>query len=405
MSDFQPWLADLGIINTLGKGKDAVGEALFSAVGCSGREPAGLKKTGWGRAPVFGCDADLESLDAGPANNRVNQLLVAALDDMKAGLSAALRQWSPSRIGVVIGSTDNGAAMALSSMNRYKAEGCFPDGYSLEYQSAHNPAWFIRNRLGLKGPAMALSTACSSSAIALVCARELLETGLCDAVIAGGADIVSRAVYLGFNALEAVAPDYCRPFSVNRSGITLGEGAALFLVCREPFPLYGGVNEESPVIRMLGAGESSDAYHMTAPHPEGTGAEKSMQRALNDAGLTSKNLDYLNLHGTGTELNDAMESRAVSRLFPEALICSSTKGLTGHTLGAAGAMEAGFCWLTLRRGDGRMPAHRWDGEQDPDLPELRLAEATDVKPNLRTAMSNSFAFGGNNSSLILGRDG
>ena len=215
-------------------------------------------------------------------------------------------------------------------------------------------------------------------------------------MLAGGADSLCRSTQAGFTALEAVSPERCNPFSKNRKGINLGEGAALFLVTREG---------RGP--RLLGGGESSDAHHVSAPQPEGLGAAASMRQALASSGLRADQIDYLNLHGTATTLNDAMEALAVAAVLGGAVPCSSTKPLTGHALGAAGALEAAFCWLLLSEAnsEGRLPPHIWDGEADEKLPRLAfVAKDGRLGRRLNNAMSNSFGFGGSNASVILGRD-
>jgi len=222
--------------------------------------------------------------------------------------------------------------------------------------------------------------------------------GICDAVIVGGADSLCRLTLNGFDALELVSDSICNPLSKNRKGINIGEGACLFLLTKE------GCG-----IQFLGCGESSDAYHMSAPDPKGLGAEMSMKRALEDSGLSSLDMDYINLHGTGTKNNDSMESKAISRIFSSKpdIFCSSTKPYVGHMLGASGATEIGFCWLMFHEGDGSIspPPHYWDGCRDEALPQLRLAQSGDRLESKRryAALSNSFAFGGNNCSVIIGK--
>ena len=395
MNNLNPYLSDLGIVNVLGEGKKNIWDRLI-------RTPPSypeLSSSTWGDPPYFGLEKDYEKIDEKVFKNRLNRMLGSAVDQISPAIDKALRKWGPGRIGVVVGSTDNGSEMALISVKSLREKGKFPDGYTLESQSAHSPAAFLKSKLGTRGPDMAVSTACSSSSVALICARELIRGGICDAVVAGGADIVSQAVYMGFNALEAVSPTLCNPFSRNRDGITLGDGAAVFLVSRDDLGDEG--------IRLLGAGESADAYHMTAPDPEGLGAESAMRKALSDSKLAPGDIDYLNLHGTGTELNDSMESRAVSRVFGNTVLCSSTKPLTGHTLGAAGSTEAGICWLALssRNPENKLPVHRWDSEIDSGFPNLNLIQSGLSAGTIRTAMSNSFAFGGNDTSIILGRQG
>jgi 3-oxoacyl-[acyl-carrier-protein] synthase-1 len=257
----------------------------------------------------------------------------------------------------------------------------------------------------VSGPAFTLSTACASSAGAVIKAAQLIRAGICDAVIAGGVDIASETVLLGFASLEAISDSVCNPFSKNRKGITLGEGAAFFVVSKEPF------EPEGSGIELLGYGESADAFHMTAPRADGSGAIRAMGEALSRAGKKPGDVDYVNLHGTGTVLNDTMEALAMAAVFPDsAPLVSSTKPITGHTLGAAGALELALCWMTLysasqdTEGKGRVPVHCWDGMPDGELPSLRFAGTEKGSQKLRICMSNSFAFGGCNTSLIVGRE-
>jgi 3-oxoacyl-[acyl-carrier-protein] synthase-1 len=217
----------------------------------------------------------------------------------------------------------------------------------------------------------------------------------CDAVIAGGADSLSRLTVRGFQSLESISRGISNPLSINRDGINIGEGACLMLVSKEP-----------SAIGLLGAGASSDAHHISAPDPEGRGARDAMLRALADAAVAADAVDYINLHGTGTPLNDSMESRAVTEVFGSAVPCSSTKPLTGHTLGAAGAIELGFCWLMLSDANTAwaLPPHCWDGQVDPELRQLEIVgQGHRATTRPKVCLSNSFAFGGNNASLLIGR--
>ncbi len=254
-------------------------------------------------------------------------------------------------------------------------------------------AQFIARELKVHGPVYGISTACSSGAKALAAARRLIRAGICDAVIAGGVDTLCRLTVNGFSSLEAVSDTPCNPFSQNRNGINIGEGGALFLV-----------SGERSGIELAGVGEGSDAHHISAPDPTGSGAMRCMSAAIKDAAVTPSEVGYVNLHGTGTELNDQMESLAMYEVFGGKTLCSSTKSFTGHTLGAAGAVEAGICWLVLsEEGRGVLPVHLWDGVYDPALPRLNLVDENSVLNDpLRYALSNSFAFGGNNISLLLG---
>ncbi len=388
------YLGDFGVVCSLGSGKRAVWDAVSRA-----------STEGITRAVVSGKDfwlgvvpPELYQMSLpDPFNSRTNAILRVALDEIAPSVHVAVSRYGAARVGVIIGSCDNGSERSLAALSAYRANGAFPAGYSLECQRADLPSRFAANHLGLSGPAFACSTACASSASALVSARNLILSGVCDAVVAGGVDIVSPAVALGFASLEAVSDEPCRPFSGNRKGITLGEAAAVFLMTRDD------ISPSS--LRLLGAGESADAHHMTAPDPEGKGAALAMERSLADSGLSAGDIDYVNLHGTGTALNDAMESRALSRIFPSGVPASSTKSLTGHTLGAAGSLELGICWLALSPdfNPGRsIPPQTWDGHPDPELPEIDIVKERRTSSRLSACMSNSFAFGGCNVSLVIG---
>jgi 3-oxoacyl-[acyl-carrier-protein] synthase I len=387
------YLGALGLINSLGNGKESVREALLR--GDTGgirpaRYPAGEFHVGRVVPPVPSRETPH------PFGTRVNALLAAACEEIRGDVEEAVRRYGSEQVAVLVGSTDNGSEETRAALAHRRREGSFPEGYSLEQLSADLPARFVARSLGLGNLAAAASTACASSASAIIAGRSLMEMGVCRAAVVGGADIVSESVLCGFHALEAVDRDRCNPFSRNRKGINLGEGAALFLLTAEPL---GGVT-----IRLLGAGETSDAWHMTAPSPGGEGAQQAMRRALSEAGITADDVDYVNLHGTGTLLNDSMESRAVDAVFPRGVPCSSTKPLVGHTLGAAGATELAFCWLSLSAANRErtLPPHIWDGERDPELPALDLVTAPRRAERLQTCLSNSFAFGGCNVSLVIG---
>lgn len=327
-----------------------------------------------------------------PQRSRNNALLLAALAQIRAQVEAAIERHGAQRIGIVLGTSTSGVAESEVALAALARDGAFPAGFHVEQQELGSPALMLAGLLGLAGPRYAVSTACSSSAKALASGARLIRAGLCDAVLVGGADALCGMTVAGFTALESVDPARCRPLSVTRRGINIGEGAALFLLSREPSP-----------VRLSGYGESSDAHHISAPEPSGRGALAAMREALARAGLQPADIGYLNLHGTATPQNDAMESRAVAELFGLDLPCSSTKPLTGHALGAAGAIEAAIAWLTVS-GDGRLPVHHFDGQRDPALPAIGLVAPGQRLPEApRHVMSNSFAFGGNNASLILSR--
>ncbi|WP_049621073.1 beta-ketoacyl-ACP synthase [Frateuria defendens] len=388
------YLNALGVTCTLGAGKAAVAEALFAA------DDRGLApEAGWVPGHALPLGAVRTPLPAVPAalaarhDNRNNRLLLAAALEIEADIRAALERYGNERLGVVLGTSTAGIEEATRGLAGYRRDGAWPADYHYAHQELAQPAGFLAEWLDLAGPCYSLSTACTSSARALLSAQRLLKLGLCDAVLCGGVDTLCRLAINGFFALEAVDAGRCKPFAVDRRGINIGEAAVLFLMTRE-----------RGAVRLLGGGASSDAYHMSSPDPQGLGAQQAMRAALATAGLEPAQIDYLNLHGTATAHNDAMEAQAVAALFPHGVPCSSTKSLTGHTLAAAGALEAAFCWLSLADPERRLPPHRWNGRTDPALPALAFAATGSRLPpgGPRRLMSNSFAFGGNNASLILG---
>jgi 3-oxoacyl-[acyl-carrier-protein] synthase-1 len=332
-------------------------------------------------------------------SNRIFRMVTAALLQIREEVQAVCTTYGPERVAVCLGSCDNGSEASLMAHKTYHSSGAFPSAYRLEFQNASLLAAYTAHLCRVSGPVFTVSTACASSASAIIKAAELVLSGICDAAIAGGADLASDTVLEGFASLEAVSDTLCNPFSKNRKGITLGEGAAFFVVTKEEI---GYSEEAASAISLLGWGESADAYHMTAPHADGHGAIRAMRSALSAAGLQPSEIDYINLHGTGTAQNDAMEALAVSEVFgknnPPA---SSTKPVTGHTLGAAGALELVISWLTLAKGEPTLPPHCWDAEYDEKLPRLRFVER-ESGDSPAICMSNSFAFGGCNVSLIVG---
>ena len=331
---------------------------------------------------------------------RLCRILELALRQLSSVIQKAIARFGSDRVAVCVGSCDNGTQFSYAAHEHFFKTGQFPQNYTLEVQGADYPATFISTSFGLTGPSLAFSTACSSSALAIIKAAELLQANIADAVVTGGVDIASDTVLLGFNSLGAVSPSITNPFSKNRRGITLGEGAAFFVLSREDLDDTG--------ICLLGFGESSDAHHMTSPDPTGEGAAQAMQSALRCAGLEAGDIDYLNLHGTGTKANDAMEAAALARVFGSCLPpASSTKPITGHTLGAASALELAACFSAIAENriasPNCLPVHIWDGIPDESIPELNLVKKGDaISRHIQTCMSNSFAFGGSNASLILG---
>ncbi|GLQ96115.1 beta-ketoacyl-[acyl-carrier-protein] synthase family protein [Dyella mobilis] len=390
------YLNALGVTCSLGAGKAAVAEALFAG------DDSGIRpEQDWipGHAPPLGgVRGELPAIPEalrGHRDNRNNRLLLAAAQEIESDIHAAIGRYGHARIGVVLGTSTTGIEEATRGIGAYRRDGAWPADYRYAHQELGAPAAFLAEWLALSGPCYGISTACTSGARALLSAQRLLRLGLCDAVLCGGVDTLCRLAINGFHALEAVDMQRCDPFSRHRRGINIGEAAALFLMSKEPGP-----------VQWLGGGASSDAYHLSSPDPDGIGAQAAMRSALRNAGLESAQIDYVNLHGTATEHNDRMESQALAAVFEHPVPCSSTKSLTGHTLAAAGALEAAFCWLSLTdaRAERRLPPHRWDGEADPSLPALNLVQNGGHLPTggPRRLMSNSFAFGGNNASLILG---
>ncbi len=327
-------------------------------------------------------------------NNRAAELGLVQ-DGFLQAIEAAARRLGANRVGVFIGTSTAGILQTeLAYRRRDPASGALPSDF--DYRRTHNTfsvAEFVRERLGLAGPCAAVSTACSSSAKVFASAARLMEAGLIDAAVVGGVDTLCLTTLYGFNSLQLLSPQPCRPYDAQRDGISIGEAAAFFLLER--------VADDAPAdgIALLGAGESSDAHHMSAPHPEGLGARRAMEAALAAAGLTARGIDYLNLHGTGTPSNDAAEDLAVHGLFGDAVPVNSTKGMTGHTLGAAGAVEAIVSVLAIEA--GRVPGSAGTRRLDPAL--RARYEVGGGERSISRVLSNSFGFGGSNCSLVFGR--
>ncbi|HEX9446501.1 MAG TPA: beta-ketoacyl-[acyl-carrier-protein] synthase family protein [Dongiaceae bacterium] len=388
-------IAAMGIVSPLGMDRQTVATAL-----AQGTRAGLVARSDFlpGRAIHVGAIAgDLPELgEVWQAYDcRNNRAMAAALQQISGEIERMVARVGRDRIAVVLGSSTGGIAEGEVAFAQFKRDGSWPAGFHYRQQELGALAEFAARFLGLTGPAYTVATACSSSGKAFASARRLIKSGVCDAAIVGGADTLCRMTTNGFSSLEAVSPGLCNPFSINRDGINIGEAAAAFLLTQEAAP-----------VELIGIGECSDAHHMSAPDPTGAGAYEAMRLALVDAGLTPDDIAYINLHGTATPLNDVMESKAVHALFGAETSCSSTKSMTGHTLGAAGACEAAFLWLTMHPdyNDGLLPPHVWDGAADPAIPILNL-----VQPGIHAAadrkamLSNSFAFGGSNVALIFGR--
>lgn len=396
MSQLPLVLTHYTVVNALGYGLSASLEALRqgrSGLRANDYEPAPLKT--W-----IGRVADIESAPL-PGNLsqyecRNNRLARLGLeqDGFNNAVAVAINRHGASRIGLFLGTSTSGIEETERAYAMRNESGALPADY--RYRETQNPfslSAFCRAYLGLTGPALVISTACSSSAKVFATASRYIAAGLCDAAVVGGVDSLCQTTLYGFNSLELVSSEKCRPWDAQRNGINIGEGAGFALLER------GDVTEGS--VQLLGYGESSDAYHMSTPHPEGDGAVAAMQQALERAGLGPQAIDYINLHGTATPSNDRSEDRAVVRLFGSTTPCSSTKGWTGHTLGAAGITEAIFSALSIEH--GLLPASL-NTEQKEDGLEAGILLQNREQP-VNTAMTNSFGFGGSNCSLVLGRRG
>ena len=325
---------------------------------------------------------------------RNNQLLLAALSQIKVTVDKMTAKFGNDRIGIVLGTSTSGVRNTELALDYLTKHGKLPEQFHYKQQQMGAGADFLSAYLGLTGPAYTISTACSSSGKAFASARRLIELNLCDAVIVGGADSLCSLTINGFSALESLSTGYCKPFGLHRNGINIGEAASLFVLSIDAGP-----------VQLLGIGSSSDAYHFSAPDPSGKLVVRAMQQALTDADKKAHEVDYLNLHGTATLLNDAMESKAVNQLFSDKVAASSSKGMTGHTLGAAAALELGFCWMLLTENPhNTLIPNINDDEADNSLAPLKLVRmGQSLGRNINVCQSNSFAFGGNNISILIAR--
>lgn len=387
------------IVNCLGAGTRAVADALFE--GRSGLAPCDFDsvaiETYIGRVRALEASpvrSDLGVYDC--RNNRMAQLALE-LDGFAGAVAQARDRYGAARIGVFMGTSTSGILETeLAYQRREPATGALPPDY--RYAQTHNTfsvADFVQRYLGLQGPAVAVSSACSSSAKVFGNAARMIAAGACDAAVVGGVDTLCLTTLYGFHSLELTSRGPCRPFDAERDGISIGEGAGFALLERVDARADAGAT------RLLGVGDSCDAHHMSTPHPDGLGARLAMQRGLESAGLSPADIGYVNLHGTGTRSNDAAEDRAVSGLFGAATPCSSTKGATGHLLGAAGITEIIISILAMER--ALLPGSPNTRQVDPALRCAYLVESRAAR--VRRVLSNSFGFGGSNCSVVLGAAG
>ncbi|MCT8179556.1 beta-ketoacyl-[acyl-carrier-protein] synthase family protein [Variovorax sp. CY25R-8] len=381
--------------SAVGVGKEPLAEALEHS-------RSGLRANDFGPAPLptwIGRVDGLEEIRLPEAfahwdcrNNRLAWLGLSA-DGFLEAVAAARRRHGAARIALILGTSTSSIGETELAYTQLDADGHFPPAQRRPaVHTPHSLAMFVQEVLGLEGPSETISTACSSSAKVFASAERLIRLGLVDAAVVGGVDTLCGSVLFGFNSLELVSGGPCRPFDPDRDGISLGEAAGFALLERADASSGSG-------LQLLGYGEASDAHHMSTPHPEGLGAERALDEALARAGLAPEAIDYINMHGTASQKNDEVEGALVARRFPARTHASSTKGFTGHTLGAAGIVEAVISLLAIER--GLMPGTVNSAALDPGFgPQIRLAPA---HGEVRYALSNSFGFGGNNCALVFGK--
>ena len=394
----QPLLvSQFSIVSSIGAGQAATLASLRA--GTSGLRPGALETVSLPTytGAVEGL-ADFRLPDAFAAfdcrNNRLAEMALRQ-DGFADAVATAVARYGARRIGLFLGTSTSGSLHAeLAYQARDPVTGALPETF--DYERTHNIASLMRylsERLGITGPSFVVSCACASTAKTFGSAARMIEAGLCDAAIVGGADSLCLTTLYGFHSLSLNAPGPCRPFDAARDGISIGEAAGFALLEKPP------AHADSEAVMLLGVGESNDAYHMSSPHPEGIGARLAMERALAAAGLAPRDIDYINLHGTATLVGDAAEDIAVSTVFGGDTPCSSTKGQTGHTLGAAGIVEAIVSALAIRH--GLLPGSPNTETVDPSF-HSRYQIASEPA-RVDSVLSNSFGFGGSNCSLIFGK--
>lgn len=383
----------------LGRGRDAQANALDE-------RRSGLRRNDFGGDERLDCwIGRVDGLEQSPLpaalagwecrNNRLAWLALQQ-DGLPAAIDAVVARHGAARVAVVMGTSTSSIGATEEAYTRLSEEGGerrFPP--DLDRPIIHTPhslGDFVQHATGLRGPCVTVATACSSSAKVFAQAARLIQCGLADAALVGGVDTLCGSVLFGFNALQLVSNEPCKPFDAARDGLSLGEAGGFAVLER------GDTGDRAP-LHLRGYGESSDAHHMSAPHPQGLGAKLAMGDALARSGIEAAEVGYLNLHGTATPANDSIEARAVAEIFPDGLHAGSTKGWTGHTLGAAGIVESVIALLALER--GLLPGTLNSSVPDPACgTQIRFDNA---RRGIRYAMNNSFGFGGNNASLVFGR--
>lgn len=373
-----------------GRGVSALANALSSRT-------SGLRRNDFGAQPLDCWIGRVDGIEESPLpplfaawDGRNNRLAWIALhqDDFIERATAAIEKYGASRVALVLGTSTSSIEETERAYRELTPDKHLPPAQRRsEVHQTNSLCSFVQAALGIEGPSLTIATACSSSAKVFASAARLLESGLADAAIVGGGDSLCGSVLYGFNALELVSRDPCRPFDAERSGLSLGEAAG--------FALLERIDADKTAPRLVGYGESADAHHMSAPHPQGLGAELALRDALARAGLTPNDVDYINLHGTASRQNDEVEAALVARTFAATTLASSTKGWTGHTLGAAGIVETVITLLSIQQ--RFVPGTLNSRVLDPACgPQITLDNRNH---DIRVALSNSFGFGGNNCCL------
>lgn len=391
------FLLDFGVINSISKSKDELYNNYF--LNNSKELNLGLKenndynkKFSLGKIEKEFFDFELEN----PYNNKINKMALHACDQLKPIIEEAKNIYGKNRIGVIVGTCENGSDETKDFILNGSV---IEEKRILIMQSLNICCDFLQKYFDVKGISFTISTACTSSSNALISADELIKSGIIDAAIVGGADVVTDTVVYGFDSLDIVDYNKINSFSKNRKGINLGEGAAFFVLAKDNF-----INTKDAII-LKGYESNSDSHHITSPDTEAKSTSACIENALEKSNLKIEDIDYINLHGTGTILNDIMESNTINKVGASNIYCSSSKTAFGHTIGAAGSMELGVCYLTLSsiNKEKILPRHFYDGEYDNNLKKINLVKERICAEKLNNCMSVSFGFGGSNTCLIIGK--
>lgn len=391
------FLLDFGVINSISKSKEELYNNYF--LNNSKELNLGLKenndynkKFSLGKIEKEFFDFELEN----PYNNKINKMALHACNQLKPIIDKAKNIYGKNRIGVIVGTCENGSDETKDFILNGSV---IEEKRILIMQSLNICCDFLQKYFDVKGISFTISTACTSSSNALISADELIKSGIIDAAIVGGADVVTDTVVYGFDSLDIVDYNKINSFSKNRKGINLGEGAAFFVLAKDNF-----INTKDAII-LKGYESNSDSHHITSPDTEAKSTSACIENALGKSNLKIEDIDYINLHGTGTILNDIMESNTINKVGASNIYCSSSKTAFGHTIGAAGSMELGVCYLTLSSMNKEkiLPRHFYDGEYDNNLKKINLVEDKICAEKLNNCMSVSFGFGGSNTCLIIGK--